>query len=91
MPVPLREIVYTLSPYQQEIMMKGIGKVPAKIGKFFYDVSILARCSMLAGMQRLTSGLGIAEKRAHCRLWHRAVRPHRVSRVMQQKHPSRGC
>lgn len=41
MPVPLREIVYTLSPYQQEIMMKGISKLPAKLGKFVADKGYL--------------------------------------------------
>jgi len=31
----LREIVYTLSPYQQEIVWKGVTKVPSKIAKYF--------------------------------------------------------
>jgi len=33
--VPLREIVYTLSPYNQEIVMQGVAKLPGKIAKFF--------------------------------------------------------
>lgn len=37
-PVPLREIVYTLSPYNQEIVAKGIQKFPVKIAKFFQRV-----------------------------------------------------
>jgi len=35
--VPLREIVYTLSPYNQEIVMQGIAKLPGKITKFFVN------------------------------------------------------
>jgi hypothetical protein len=38
--VPLREIVYTLSPYNQEIVMKGVQKLPGKIAKFFTNVSV---------------------------------------------------
>ncbi|GBF91794.1 hypothetical protein Rsub_04899 [Raphidocelis subcapitata] len=34
LPVPLREIVYTLSPYQQEVMKQGIEKLPGKAVKF---------------------------------------------------------
>jgi hypothetical protein len=63
-------------------MMKGMGKVPAKIGKFFYDVGFPEQQEHVSLMQRLTVCLGIAEKRSDCRLWHRAVRPHRVSGVM---------
>ena len=37
--VPLREIVYTLSPYNQEIVMQGVAKLPGKIAKFFTNVS----------------------------------------------------
>lgn len=37
--VPLREIVYTLSPYNQEIVMQGVAKLPGKIAKFFANVS----------------------------------------------------
>jgi hypothetical protein len=36
--VPLREIVYTLSPYNQEIVMQGVAKLPGKIAKFFNNV-----------------------------------------------------
>lgn len=36
--VPLREIVYTLSPYNQEIVMQGVAKLPGKIAKFFQNV-----------------------------------------------------
>jgi len=35
LPLPLREIVYTLSPYQQEIVWKGVTKLPGKIAKYF--------------------------------------------------------
>ncbi|KAF8062718.1 UCRQ-1 [Scenedesmus sp. PABB004] len=35
MPVPLREIVYSLSPYNQEVVMKGVQKLPTKIAKYF--------------------------------------------------------
>eukprot|EP00775_Hariotina_reticulata_P009281 gene9281-9446_t len=35
MPVPLREITYTLSPYNQEIVMQGVAKLPGKIAKYF--------------------------------------------------------
>ncbi|KAI8476586.1 MAG: cytochrome b-c1 complex subunit 8 [Monoraphidium minutum] len=34
LPVPLREIVYTLSPYQQQVMLQGIEKLPGKAMKF---------------------------------------------------------
>lgn len=33
-PIPLREIVYTLSPYQQEVFVNGIYKMPRKIAHF---------------------------------------------------------
>lgn len=33
-PIPLREIVYTLSPYQHEVLKQGIEKLPAKAFKF---------------------------------------------------------
>lgn len=39
MPIPLREIVYTLSPYQQEVMKQGIEKLPGKAMKFIKRVS----------------------------------------------------
>ncbi|WIA20749.1 hypothetical protein OEZ86_004675 [Tetradesmus obliquus] len=35
MAVPIREIVYTLSPYNQEVVMKGVQKLPGKITKYF--------------------------------------------------------
>lgn len=38
-PVPLREIVYTLSPYQQEVFVKGVTKLPGKVAHFFQRVS----------------------------------------------------
>jgi hypothetical protein len=38
-PVPLREVVYTLSPYQQEVLMQGIEKLPGKAVKFVKRVS----------------------------------------------------
>jgi hypothetical protein len=38
MPVPLREITYTLSPYNQEIVMQGVAKLPGKIAKYFQRV-----------------------------------------------------
>jgi hypothetical protein len=34
LPIPLREVVYTLSPYQQQVMMQGIEKLPGKALKF---------------------------------------------------------
>jgi Cytochrome b-c1 complex subunit 8 len=37
-PVPIREIVYTLSPYNQEIVVKGMQKFPIKIAKYFQRV-----------------------------------------------------
>lgn len=37
--IPLREIVYTLSPYNQEIVMQGVAKLPGKIAKYFKNVS----------------------------------------------------
>lgn len=46
--VPLREIVYTLSPYNQEIVMQGVAKLPGKIAKFFKNVSRLVRVSQWA-------------------------------------------
>lgn len=33
--IPIREIVYSLSPYNQEVVMKGVAKLPGKIAKFF--------------------------------------------------------
>jgi hypothetical protein len=39
MAVPIREIVYTLSPYNQEVVMKGVAKLPGKITKYFKNVS----------------------------------------------------
>lgn len=39
--VPLREIVYTLSPYNQQIVLQGVQKLPGKIGKFFANVSVV--------------------------------------------------
>jgi hypothetical protein len=38
--VPLREIIYTLSPYNQEIVMQGVANYPGKIAKFFKNVSV---------------------------------------------------
>lgn len=46
-PVPLREIVYTLSPYNQEIVMQGVAKLPGKIAKFFKNVSSLCRITAM--------------------------------------------
>lgn len=37
-----REIVYTLSPYQQEVFVNGIYKMPRKIAHFFQRVSVKA-------------------------------------------------
>lgn len=42
MAVPIREIVYTLSPYNQEVVMKGVQKLPGKITKYFKNVSLAA-------------------------------------------------
>jgi hypothetical protein len=43
----LREIVYTLSPYNQEIVMQGVAKLPGKIAKFFTNVSIRVTDTLL--------------------------------------------
>jgi hypothetical protein len=42
MAVPIREIVYTLSPYNNEVVMKGVQKLPGKITKYFKNVSLSA-------------------------------------------------
>jgi hypothetical protein len=38
-----REIVYTLSPYQQEVFVNGIYKMPRKIAHFFQRVRLPIR------------------------------------------------
>lgn len=37
--IPLREIVYTLSPYNQHIVAQGVANLPGKITKYFKNVS----------------------------------------------------
>lgn len=41
-PVPLREIVYTLSPYQVEVLKQGVEQLPGKAMKFVKRVSFYA-------------------------------------------------
>lgn len=51
-----REIVYTLSPYQQEVFVNGIYKMPRKIAHFFQRVSVKAS-SHLSPSSRLGAAL----------------------------------
>lgn len=51
--VPLREIVYTLSPYNQEIVMQGIAKLPGKITKFFVNVRQYQYCLSTSNCHQL--------------------------------------
>jgi hypothetical protein len=46
MAVPIREIVYTLSPYNNEVVMKGVQKLPGKITKYFKNVSLSTAAEM---------------------------------------------
>jgi hypothetical protein len=48
--VPLREIVYTLSPYNQEIVMQGVAKLPSKISKFFTYVGVEGQSGMVVDL-----------------------------------------
>jgi hypothetical protein len=76
-PIPLREVVYMLSPYQQEIMKQGIEHLPAKAAKFVKRVRFCCRCNggeiglcvRLRCRQRLVNG-GQAQRakreRPHC-------------------------
>jgi hypothetical protein len=51
--VPLREIVYTLSPYNQEIVMQGVAKLPGKIAKFFKNVRNLNKLQPMSTSEPL--------------------------------------
>ena len=41
-PIPLREIVYSLSPYRQEVFMQGVYKLPGKIAHKLHQVRVFS-------------------------------------------------
>lgn len=88
--VPLREIVYTLSPYNQEIVMQGVQKLPGKIAKFFANVSARVSVQIVERPWELPNGPALhstnpvscataAELLGPCHLQHSAVCPYYVS------------
>jgi hypothetical protein len=96
--VPLREIVYTLSPYNQEVVMQGVAKLPGKVAKFFKNVRGLltrarSRNARHAGRRVLAAAAltpllccSSAELVGPCHLERRAVWPHPVSVVVHSLH-----
>jgi len=60
-PVALREIVYTLSPYQQEVLKQGIEKLPSKAIKFVKRVG--SHEDVLMGMGREAAARGGSKRR----------------------------
>ena len=59
-PVPLREIVYSLSPYRQEVFMQGVYKLPGTIAHKLHQVG-----SPFAAARLLAASM-LSHTKTHC-------------------------